>query len=74
MDEEKDDIGYISLNRDNARKYYDDSVKKISTEKTLFNFGEYEVDEDNTDNEFTCWWWGGGWCYTFKFFERELDD
>lgn len=72
LDAGKDDIVYISLNRVNARKCYDDAVKKISTEKPLFNFGEYEVDKNNTDNEFTCWW--GKWCYTFKFVERELDD
>ena len=72
LDAGKDDIVYISLNRVNTRKCYDDAVKKISTEKPLFNFGEYEVDENNTDNEFTCWW--GKWCYTFKFVERELDD
>ncbi len=72
IDEGKDEIVYMSLNRDNAQKYYDESVKKISTERPIFNFGDYEVDEDNTDTKFTCWW--GKWCYTYMFVERELDE
>lgn len=72
MDEGKDDIVFISLNHDNARKFYDESVKEISSKRPIFSFGEYEVDEDNTDTEFTCWW--GKWCYTYKFVERELND